>query len=462
MVGCALLQFAQMAILARLLAPADFGLMAVVFSVILFMQVFTDLGVSNAIIHHKEVSRHQLSSLYWLNVLVSLGLMLLVMVSSPFVSGVVFKQPALQPILMTISTNYLVLASGQQLRVMAQKNLHFSVLSKIELVAGLAGFATAVGWAWYAPSVYAIVAGVLINGIVQSCLLWLFAAQGWRPEFRLDLREIRAFLQFGGFVLADSFVNSFNRQVDVLIGGALFPAATLGLYSLPRNLNLRFAGIINPVITRVALPVMAKMQHDREFLKKVYLKTMRMAASVNFPVYLALMVFSKEVVLLVFGIKWVAAAPLLSYLAVWGMLRSTGNPVGSLLLAVGRPDLSFKWNLALLFVIPPILWIGVRWGIEGLALSQAALMAALLIPAWYFLIRPSCGASGREYAVSLLEPLLCALIAVAVGYVAAMPLSSPLLRLMCAASAVLPAYVASSYVFNRSWLLAMGHLIRKT
>ena len=307
--------------------------------------------------------------------------------------------------------------------------------------------------------VYALVAGLLVNSFTQTLLLWLFAADGWRPAFRLRLGEIRQFLKFGSYMMANNFINSFNQQADVLIAARLFPATTLGVYSLPRNLSLTVAGVINPVITRVGLPLMARAQTDKAFLKFVYLKTMRMTASINFPIYIALAAFSREVVLLVFGPQWLGSAPLLVLLAVWGMLRSCGNPVGSLLLAVGKADLSFKWNLALLFIVPPVLWAGSHWGIAGLAMTQAILTGGLMIPAWYFLVRPSCGASAMEYAVSLLSPLVCALLAIALGFGAASAITVPMPRLLVAAVAAALGYLLLSYVFNRSWLMAMHQLI---
>jgi lipopolysaccharide exporter len=459
MVGRSALQFAQVAILARLLAPADFGLMAIVLSVMAFMQVFTDLGVSTAIIHYQDISQTQLSSLYWLNVTVGLTLMVLLMAASSLVSGSIFHQPALQPILMLISVNFLFLAAGQQVRVMAEKALRFSVLAKVEISAALCGCATAIVWAWYAPTVYALVAGVLVNGFVQTLLLWLLASQGWRPAFRIRLHEIGHFLKFGGYIMAGDFVNSLNRQADILIGGRIFPAATLGSYSLPRNLSLNVAGVTNPIVTRVGLPVMAKTQHDRAFLKSVYLKTMRMTASVNFPIYIVLAVFSRDAVVLVFGKRWIDSAPLLVFLAVFGMFRSCGNPVGSLLLAVGKADLAFRWNLAMLLVVFPTLWAASHFGIAGLAAGQAVLMASLLIPMWYFLIRPHCGARLGEYLLTLLSPLSAALIAVLVGYLAVSYLTTPLWRLGGAVLVAIPVYLAVSWVVNRSWLIAMRQLI---
>lgn len=262
-------------------------------------------------------------------------------------------------------------------------------------------------------------------------------------------------------MMANNFINSFNAQADVLIAGRLFPAATLGIYSLPRSLSLSVAGAINPVVTRVGLPVMAKAQHDKEFLKSIYLKTIRMTASINFPIYIALAVFSKEAVLLVFGSKWIDAAPLLVYLAFWGLFRSCGNPVGSLLLAVGRPDLSFKWNLVMLFVVPPALWVGAHFGIAGLAITQATLMAILMIPAWYFMIWPHCGAGAVEYAKSMLGPLFAAILAIALGYLAVSSLSLSLWRLGAAAIVAIPAYLTLCIAFNREWLWAMKQLILK-
>lgn len=459
MVGRSALQFAQVAVLARMLAPTDFGLMAIVVSVMAFMQVFTDLGVSTAIIHYQDISQSQLSSLYWLNVTVGLTLMVSLMAASPLVSGFMFHQPALQPILMLISVNFLFLAAGQQVRVMAEKSLRFSVLAKVEISAALCGCSTAIVWAWYAPTVYALVMGVLVSGFVQTSLLWMLASQGWRPTFQLRLHEISHFLKFGGYIMAGDFVNSLNRQADILIGGRIFPAATLGSYSLPRNLSLNVAAVTNPIVTRVGLPVMAKTQHDRDFLKSVYLKTMRMTASINFPAYITLAVFSREVVVLVFGKRWIDSAPLLVFLAVFGMFRSCGNPVGSLLLAVGKADLSFRWNLALLFVVFPILWTASHFGIAGLAAGQAVLMAALLIPMWYFLIRPHCGARLGEYLLALLSPLIAALFAVLAGYLAVSHLTTPPWRLAGGALVAIPVYLAVSWVVNRSWLIAMRQLI---
>ena len=459
MVGRAVLQFGQIMILARLLMPADFGMMAIVVAVTAFMQVFTDLGVSTAIIHYQDASQNELSSLYWLNVLVGVALTVLLVVTSPWISRLIFHEPQLTPILALISVNFIFLAVGQQLRVVAEKTLRFAVLARVEILAAVGGTVTAVVWARYSPSVYALVAGVLVNGLLQALLLWLLASDGWRPALRMRLGEIRRFLGFGAYIMGGDFVNSLIRQADILVGGRFFPVAILGAYSLPRNLSLNLAAVTNPIVTRVGLPVMAKTQKDKVLLKSIYLKTMRMTASVNFPAYLAMALFSRDVVLVVFGAKWLSSAPLLTFLAIWGMFRSCGNPAGSLLYAVGKADLSFWWTAANLCIIFPILWVAAHLGIEGLAAGQVVIMGGALVPTWYFLIRPSCGARIGEYFLTLLSPLVAGLFAVLVAYLAVAHWSAPVYRLAGLVLVGIPAYLAASVVVNRSWVTAMQQLI---
>lgn len=458
MVGKAALQFLQVAILARLLAPVDFGLMALMVAVIAFAQIFTDMGVSNAIIYHQQVSQEELSSLYWLNVVAGAGMMLLVMLISPFIAGF-YDAPALQPLLMAISFYFLIGAMGQQLMVVAEKELRFAMLARIELVSALAGFAVSVMWAWLDPSVTALIAGMMASAITMTVLCWLMLANGWRPMWRLRLGEISHFLSFGGYTMANNLVNTFNLQADIFIGGRFLSASSLGVYSLPRDLSLRVVDVINPIVTRVGLPVMAKAQHDQTFLKNVYLKTLRMTASVNFPIYMAIVAFAPEVVALLFGSQWNDVIPLLRVLALWGLFRSVGNPVGSLIFAVGRADMAFKWNLALVFIVLPGVWFGAQYGNQGLAIAMILISMALVVPGWYVLVRPLCGAGFFEYFQQLLIPMMVSLFAAAAAFAAVWPLVDAVARLGVGLVMGSVTYLILSRWLNRQWFDAIWELL---
>ena len=180
MVGKSGLQFLQVIILARLLAPSDFGLIAIVIAVISLAQIFSDMGVSTAIIHYQEISQEALSSLYWLNVLAGCVLMLVVMLLSPLVAYL-YGYSELENVFMVTSIYFVIVAAGQQLRVVAEKELQFSKLARIELIAALMGFIVAVAWAMIWPGVYALVAGLLVTALTITVLSWIYLACDWRP-----------------------------------------------------------------------------------------------------------------------------------------------------------------------------------------------------------------------------------------------------------------------------------------
>lgn len=450
----ALMQFGQVAILARLLSPADFGVMAVVIALMAFVSIFADAGISNAIIHFQDISQQQLSSLYWLNVAVSAALAALLAALSSWVA-LWYHQPVLQNLVLFAAASLLFGALGQQLRVTAQKELRFAALAKAELIAAFCGMLAAVGLAWYGAGVYALAAGGLMGAAAGSALAWLILARGWRPQWRLRVGEIAPFLNFGGYMIGNNLANTFNSQIDVLLGARLVGPQAMGLYTVPKNLSLQVQMVINPIVTQVGLPVMARAQGDPALLKRVYLQTMRVTASVNFPVYVALALFAPEIVSIMLGEKWQQAMPLLQIFAMWGLLRSIGNPAGSLLFSTGKAALAFKWNLVLLVFLGPVIYLGSLYGVYGMAFAMAGLMAVLFVPAWYFLVRPSCGAGLGEYSMQLAVPLALAVLAGCVAFAAVLPLDHLLTRLLLGLAVGGLIYVGLSWRFNRGWVAAM-------
>lgn len=452
------LQLLQIAILARLLVPEDFGLIALVLALMAFLQIFADAGISNSILHHKDITQNQLSSLYWLNLSASFCLViLLTSLSSTIASW--YQQPELEYLFILAALTLFMSALGQQIRVVAQKNLRFPTLGKVESIAAFFGFVTAVSLAWQGAGVYSLAGGSLATAAIGSLLVWLFLADGWRPQLRLRLAEIRKHVKFGAYMIGNNLANTFNSQVDILLGTLLLGAQSIGLYTVPKDLNARILTMINPIIVQVALPVMAKAQDDVLLLRKVYLQTTRMIASVNLPIYVALAFFAPEIVLLVLGDKWQSVIPLMRIFAIWALLRSIINPVGALLIARGRADLSFKWNMILVVIMPPVIWLGSLFGILGMAIAMTGLILAAYIPVWYFLIRPLCGASLRENFDQIAVPLVASFTAGLVGYLGTYFIEHDLARLITGGIIGGLIYLLLSWRFNKVWVDAMKELL---
>ncbi len=445
----AVLQLFQIAVLARFLSPADYGLMAMVIVALSFAAVFSDIGLSTAFTQRQQISHQERSSLYWLNVAVGAVLMLLVMGISPMVA-MFFNEPQLVPLMLLVATNFLVISLGQQLRMNVEKALNFRPIALIEIFAAFLGFAVALLAAWLGWGVFALVVAAMTSAWLTLVLSWLVLAQGWRPDWRLNWSEVRWFAQFGGNMVLNNFINHVNGTIDLVIGGRMLGAQQLGLYSVPRNLLLQVQGMVNPIFTRVGFPLIASIQHDKERVKQVYLKTMNVTVSVNAPIYIAIVVFTPEMVWLVLGPNWVDAAPLMRVLAVWGLLRSFGNPLGSLLFGLGHVKLSTKWNAGFLLIVPFVVCLGSQWGAIGMAWAMAGLMAVLFIPAWAILIRPTCGAGFWEYSQQVLRPLICSLLAGLIAFLVASNFSHDWLRLIVGLITGAVVYAMLSWIFNRT------------
>lgn len=458
-VGRSAMKLGQIVILTRLLSPSDFGLYALILALVSFLQIFADGGVSNAIIHYERISAKQLSSLFWLNVSISAGLGIGVASISTLVADW-YKEPMLRNLLFASAASVVAGSFGQQLRVSAQKELRFSELAQVELGAASMEFIVAVALAYYGAGVYSLAAGGLLASMTASVLAWILLARGWRPQWRMRLGEIEPFLKYGGYMIGNNLATAFNNQIDVLLGSRLIGAQALGLYNVPKTLSLNIQMVINPIVTQVGLPVMARAQNDPALLRRLYLQTIRMTASVNFPAYVTMIFYAQEIVNLMLGAKWHSSALLLQILACWGLLRSVGNPVGSLLFSTGRAALAFKWNLSLLLFIGPTIWLGSQYGVHGIAIAMAGLMAVLVVPAWYFLIFPSCRAGLREYLIQLAVPLVLSVAAGVVSFAIVSFLNNSLARLLTGLVVGGVTYFALSWRFNVVWVLAMGEMAK--
>lgn len=455
------LQILQVAIVARFLAPSDFGLMAITMALLGVLSVIADFGISRGIIHFDHIEPRMRSSLYWLNVALAGGLSLLVALSAPLIAHF-YGNPALTWVLAGTAPILFVSSLGQQFIVFAEKDLQFSKSAQNEIVATLAGFVACVFSAVFLQAgVFALVAGALFTALVGAALAWIRLSAGLRPSWHVNLREALPFLRFGGYMVGENAASTLTRQSDIFFGGWFLGSATLGLYSLARDLNLRVSMMINQVVTRVTFPLMSRVKHDPTSLAEIYAQTLRMTASVNFPAFVFLGVFADEVVMLLYGARFRDATDLMRVFAAWGLLRSIGNPAGSLLYAAGKARRAFAWNMLQLSVLPVVYWIGLRAaGLDGLVVAVLLAQVVLVWPSWRWLVRPSCPLGFGAFLREITVPLLAALLAGACAWVVAHDLPHGTARLAVGGLAGSIIYLVASMLINRRWLQAMRDLTR--
>ena len=459
----AMLQLVQVAILTRYLDPSDFGLMAIVSVVIGFSALFMDMGISSAIIHKQDITKAQLSSLYWLNIFAGTILFFIVYFSASMVSQY-YDESQIIPLIQLLALTFFISAIGNQYRILNQKNLLFNRLAKVEVISAFISFIVAVVCAANGYGVYSLVYATLTNVSVSNLIFMLQGLKEHKPSLVYKHNEIKSLIGFGLFQMGERTINYFNSQFDVILIGKLLGTEALGIYNVAKIFVMKPAQIINPVITKVTFPIMSTIQSDTKQLKNIYLKTINYLCSVNFPIYMAIAILSEPLVLVLFGDKWHESIAIMQILALYFIFRSIGNPIGSLQLAKGRADLGFYWNLGLLLLIPIVIYVGSFYGLIGIALSLLGLQVFLNVPNWYFMVRPLCEAGFYEYFKQIFIPMITAVIASIFGFMAYyfIPVNDLYIRSLIFLSLASLAYLFLLKLYNNNlYSLLLSTLKRK-
>lgn len=400
----AMLQVFQLVILSRLLDVKAFGLLAILNVIVGFSQSFLDMGLGNATIYKQEITNIQLSTLYWLNVITGVILFLIIACLSPLIA-LFYHENSLTLLIILISTTFIIQAFGQQYHVLLQKELEFSSISIIDMVSKSMGFLTTISLAYLQYGVYSLVYGVILASILQTCCLSYIGLKKYGIFFKFNWGSIEEFLSFGFYQMGERLVNYFNSQIDVVLIGKLMGVETLGFYNIAKQLIMKPIQIVNPIITKVSFPIMASVQNDCDRLKKIYLTSLNVLCTINFFVYALMVILAEPLINIIFGSQWSGAVSFVQILAIYGAFRSVANPVGSLLLAKGRAKLGFYWNVWLLLVFPPAILLSGMLDVYAILWTMTLLMIMMVIPMWYWLVRPLCGAGFIEYHKNIALPL---------------------------------------------------------
>lgn len=392
----------KISILTRYLDKVDFGLMALITFILGFMDLFNDMGISSAILHKQKISKQEYASLYWFNILFSLFLFILLFLIAPIVASY-YEQPMLRSLIPLLGLNIIFSGIGRQFKVREQKELSFQIIGIIDIVSALLSLIAAVYLAMKGYGIYSLIYSVLLQSGFAN--IWLLT-RGLRKEkllIRLNFGETRPFLKIGMYQVGGQVVNYFNRDFDILMIGKLFSPDILGGYSLAKQLVMRPMQVLNPIISTVASPTLAKFQHNKMELKKHYLKLINIISTINIPAYFILIIFAPSIIELLYGKGFDEIVILVRILSLYMIIRTVNSPVGSLVIATGRTDIEFYWNVFSLLITPVFIYVGSLYGVVGATVGITLSMAVLFIPAWKLMVFRMTGANLTEYLYSLLK-----------------------------------------------------------
>lgn len=417
-------------VLARLLTPADYGLIGMVAVVTGFVSLFKDMGLSQATVQREEITSAQVSTLFWVNVAVSAGVMLLTMAVAPGVAWF-YGEPRLALITIGYAAGFLAGGLTVQHEALLRRQMRFGALAGLELISLVVGLAAAVTLAWRGWSYWALVANQLVSGAVYAVGVWVVCR--WKPGRPVRGSGVRSMLAFGGNLTGFHVVNYFGSNLDNLLIGRFWGAQPLGLYAKAYQLLLLPIDQINTPVAGVSVPALARLTGEPERYRAAYMRILEKLTLVTMPLAAFMIVTSDWLIRLVLGPQWDETARIFMILGFGALILPIHNSTGWLFMTQGRTREMFHWGFIDVAMKVSLIVAGLPWGATGVAFGIVArvyLQAPLLY--WYVGRRGPVRAGDLYRAVI---PSACAAactLAALTGLRALIPSASPLAGLAAA------------------------------
>lgn len=404
------------AILARLLAPAAFGVFGMAILVVGIGTLVADLGTVTALIQQKQLAPGLATSLFWLNLALGVLLAAALYACAPL-GAAFFDEPTLVPVLRVMGAGFVIASLGAVPRGLLTRDLAFHRMAKPQLAAVTAGGVGGILLAWNGFGVWSLVAQHLLRVSVETA--GLFAASRFRPRWRVHARDLSAVARFSINLSGFNVLGYVIQNVDNLVIGRFLGASALGLYDIAWRLIQYPVLTVSDVVSRTMLPALSRMQEDDARLGRAYIRAGAAIAVITLPVFAGMFVLARPFILAALGPKWESAAVLLAILAPVGLAQSLGSTTGNLYVAKGRTDLLLWWGVFAGVVTTGGMFVGLLGGLVGVAVARLVLNT-LLSPLNFWIALRVVGVRlrelGRALAPLALSALLMALAVAAVRW----------------------------------------------
>ena len=404
------LHMLKLFILARILTKDDFGLLAIATMFLGFTEIFANMGLATGIIHKQNITRDQYSSVFWLNLMLSGGLYLLLCALTPLIV-LYYHQPQLSKLIPLLSLQLVIDAFGKMFYTLKTKELDFRFISIVQIVGVSLGVVLTVVMALHGHGVLSLAYGALLQALITQGVYSISGLRAYRIRFHFRLSEIRDLVSIGLYQLGMQVVDYAANKADIFLIGRFFSTEVLGVYNLAKELLYKAVQLINPIVTNVAAPAFAKFQDDKPRMRRSYAEVLHLLSFVNFPIFMAFFLFAEPLTVLLYGSGMIEMVWFVRVLSIWGMLQSIGNPAGILMVSLGRTDLGFKWTLVRIVFVLTGTFIACHISIQAMAWTQVLLAFIFLFAYWRMMVYKCIQMPLGQYLGAVSWPLLGIIVA---------------------------------------------------
>ncbi len=370
-------QFILMALLAHILSPRDFGILAMIAVFTNLIAVIQDLGITSSIVQKDEIEHLHIMSSFWFSMFFSFILAGGLALGAPLIARF-YNEPVLQSILYVFSFLIVLTSLGHVPTALLTRELRFKVLAIAEIASAFAGGFSALILAYLGFQYWSLVWQPFITMALYVPMIWI--ALSWRPAFTFSWDKMNELLHFGLHLTGFNLLNYVNRNIDNLLIGKFLGSFQLGLYSVAYKILLFPLQNISQVLGRVMFPALSKIQHHHAQVRRYYLNATLYISSITFPLMVGIFILADEFVFLVLGEQWHRAVFIVRVLACIGFFQSIDTTVGWIYISQGKTDVLFKWGIFSFSIVTLSFIIGLRWEIEGIALAYFIATTLLRYP----------------------------------------------------------------------------------
>jgi PST family polysaccharide transporter len=434
-------------ILARLLDPKDFGLVALALVFIGMTQVVADQGMADALVQRKDLHPAHYDSAFWMSVAVGLFLAAIMAGLAKPIS-LALGEPRLAPVIAVLALSIPISSLNLVQRALMTRELAFRSLALRTLVSIGVGATIGVTAAFLGFGVWSLVAQQITAPIAGVLVLW--GVSDWRPRAAFSYRHFKDLFGFGANVVGFRLLNYFTRTSDQLFIGSFLGAASLGFYTIGfRMLRLLFQ-VTSSLIDRVAFPLYSRLQGNAPRLVRAHYKSTAFAGLIAFPAFIGMVALAPDFVPVVFGTKWMESVPIMQILAFLGVVQFLTYLNGTMLKALGKPS----WQVIIVAVTSVLkvvaFFIAVRFGIIAVAVASLC-VGCVVAPAYYWTLHRLIPIRLVAYLDHIKGPLVASLLAGATvfGIRSVLGDDHPLVTLLVGSAVGLLAYIAAIAVVAR-------------
>lgn len=358
---------ARLIILARILAPRDFGLLGIVMLSMMTLENFSQTGFEAAIIQKKEKVEQYLNTAWTVGIIRGICLFIILYLIAPFVANF-FETPQARNIIRVIGLSFFFQAFTNIGIIYFKKELEFNKQFIYQLSGTLADFIVAVSAAILLRSVWALVFGLLAGNLVR--LIASYFVHPYRPSVRLEFGKAKELFSFGKWVFGSNILIFLVTQGDDAFIGKFLGVTMLGFYQMAYKISNMPATEITHVISQVTFPAFVELKNNTIQLRQAYLRVLRLTALFSFPIAVLIFVLAPDLTIVLLGEKWMPMVPAMKILCFFGLTRSISATMGPILYAMNIPKIQTKLSFIQLIIIAIIIYpLTKQWDIVGTSLA---------------------------------------------------------------------------------------------